>query len=154
MGTQTALLCWDQPAQVHSQVQPCCDLSCCYFLLLAPSQPSHSNSISAPCFTMLVIILLPGCEKTTLISIFWRSPLPATLEKMLQEADVQEQGSGAERRVLENTPWDSWAKCYLLSPLRAHKRWPSQSNLWGGPFSFCLSQQKNFCPSGSEQGFH
>lgn len=53
---------------------------------------------------MLVIILLPGCEKTTLISIFWRSPLPATLEKMLQEADVQEQGSGAERRVLENTP--------------------------------------------------
>lgn len=154
MGTQTALLCWDQPAQVHTQVQPHCALSCYCFLLLAPSPPSHSNSISGPRLTMLVIILLPGCEKTTLISVFWRSPLPATLDKMLQEADVRAQGSGAERRVLENTPWDSWAKCYLLFPLRAHKRQPSQSNLWGGPFSFCLSQQKNFCPSGSEQGFH
>lgn len=53
---------------------------------------------------MLTIILFPGCEKTTPISVFWRSPLPATLEKMLQEADVQAQGSGAERRVLENAP--------------------------------------------------
>lgn len=127
---------------------------CPFPLLLAPSQPSHSNSSSGPCLTMLVIILLPGCEKTTLISVFWRSPLPATLGKMLQEADVEAQGSGAERRVLANSPWDSWAKRYLLFPLRAHKTRPSQSNLWGGPFSFCLSQQKTFCPSGSEQGFH
>lgn len=36
MGTQTALLCWDHPAQVHSQVQPCCVLShCCW--------PHHSH---------------------------------------------------------------------------------------------------------------
>lgn len=34
---------------------------------------------------------------------FWRSPLPATLEKMLEEADVQEQGGGAERKAPENT---------------------------------------------------
>lgn len=89
VGTQTALLCWDQPAQPYSWIRACCALSCCCFLPLAPPQPSHSDSTSGPCLTTLAIILLPGCEKTTLINVFWRNPLPATLGKMLQEADVQ-----------------------------------------------------------------
>lgn len=72
------------------------------FLPQAPLQPSHSNSISGPHLTLLAIILLPGCEKPTLINVFWKAPLPATPEKMLQEADVQAQGGGAERRLLEN----------------------------------------------------
>lgn len=59
---QTALLCWDEFAQPHSQVQACCVLFCCYFLLLAPSQPSLSDSITGPCLTMPAITLLPGCE--------------------------------------------------------------------------------------------
>lgn len=74
----------------------------CPSLLLAPSQPFQSNSIFAPHLTTLAIILLSGCEKTTLMNVFWRNPLPATLEKMLQAADVQAQGGGAERRVLKN----------------------------------------------------
>lgn len=104
MGTQTALLCWDQPAEPHSRIQACCALSCCCFLPLAPSQPPHSESISGPRLTTLASILSPGCEKPTLINVFWRNPLPVTLEKMLQEADVQAQDGGAERRVLENAP--------------------------------------------------
>lgn len=79
---------------------------CPFLLLLSAANPITAISLQQhlwAMFTTLAIILLPGCDKTTLINAFWRNRLLATLEKMLQEADVQAQGGRAERRVLENT---------------------------------------------------